>query len=202
MPWRVGSTSGSKARRAGWAVLILLDQLPRMIYRDTPRAFEGDRRAQVVAMQGLQKNWDYQLLPIQRVFVLLVLEHAEVLDWQNLCVERYQVLLDEQPEANRRLFEGFLDYAEQHQRVIARFGRFPHRNLVLERPSTSEEMDFFAGAWVQVLIPGLSGIIVGAALCCEVSLAAHASLLALPALFAAQGCSVQYVGAAFLFWAG
>ncbi|MNI71137.1 hypothetical protein D3C73_1269950 [compost metagenome] len=127
----------------GWlGLLILLDQLPRMIYRDTPRAFEGDRRAQVVAMQGLQKGWDYQLLPIQRVFVLLVLEHAEVLDWQNLCVERYQVLLDEQPEANRRLFEGFLDYAEQHQRVIARFGRFPHRNLLLERPSTSEEMDF------------------------------------------------------------
>jgi uncharacterized protein (DUF924 family) len=72
-------------------LLILLDQLPRMIHRDTPRAFEGDRRAQVVAMQGLQKGWDYQLLPIQRVFVLLVLEHAEVLDWQNLCVERYQI---------------------------------------------------------------------------------------------------------------
>ncbi len=125
----------------GWlGLLILLDQLPRMIHRDTSRAFEGDRRAQVVAMQGLQKGWDYQLLPIQRVFVLLVLEHAEVLDWQNLCVERYQVLLDEQPEAHRRLFEGFLDYAEQ--RVIARFGRFPHRNLMLERPSTSEEMDF------------------------------------------------------------
>ena len=51
-------------------------------------------------------------------------------------------LLDEQPEASRRLFEGFLDYAEQHQRVIARFGRFPHRNLMLGRPSTSEEMDF------------------------------------------------------------
>jgi len=113
-----------------------------MIYRDTPRAFEGDRRAQVVALQGLQKDWDYQLLPIQRVFVLLVLEHAEVLDWQNMSVERYQVLLDEQPEANRRLFEGFLDYAQQHQRVIERFGRFPHRNLVLDRPSTSEEMDF------------------------------------------------------------
>ena len=127
----------------GWlGLLLLLDQLPRMIYRDTPRAFEGDRRAQVVALQGLQKDWDYQMLPIQRVFVLLVLEHAEVLDWQNMSVERYQVLLDEQPEANRRLFEGFLDYAQQHQRVIERFGRFPHRNLVLDRPSTSEEMDF------------------------------------------------------------
>ena len=131
-----------EAPETALALLILLDQLPRMIHRDTSRAFEGDRRAQVVAMQGLQKGWDYQLLPIQRVFVLLVLEHAEVLDWQNLCVERYRMLLDEQPEANRRLFEGFLDYAEQHQRVIARFGRFPHRNLVLERPSTSEEMDF------------------------------------------------------------
>ncbi|MBA1204883.1 DUF924 domain-containing protein [Pseudomonas capeferrum] len=127
----------------GWlGLILLLDQLPRMIHRDTLRAFEGDRRAQVVVMQGLQKNWDYQLLPIQRVFVLLVLEHAEVLDWQNLCVERYRSLLEEQPETHRRLFEGFLDYAEQHQRIIERFGRFPHRNLVLGRPSTSEEMDY------------------------------------------------------------
>ncbi|MFR0674140.1 DUF924 family protein [Enterobacterales bacterium AW_CKDN230030176-1A_HGKHYDSX7] len=127
----------------GWlGLILLLDQLPRMIYRDTPRAFEGDRRAQVVAMQGLQQNWDYQLLPIQRAFVLLVLEHSEVLDWQQLSVERHQALLGEQPESQRRLFEGFLDYAEQHQRIIERFGRFPHRNLVLGRPSTSEEMDF------------------------------------------------------------
>lgn len=127
----------------GWlGLILLLDQLPRMIYRDTPRAFEGDRRAQVVAMQGLQQNWDYQLLPIQRAFVLLVLEHSEVLDWQQLSVGRHQALLGEQPESQRRLFEGFLDYAEQHQRIIERFGRFPHRNLVLGRPSTSEEMDF------------------------------------------------------------
>ena len=127
----------------GWlGLVLLLDQLPRMIYRDTPRAFEGDRRAQVLVMQGLDRAWDYQLLPLQRVFILLVLEHAEVLDWQNTCVERYQTLLASQPAADRRLFEGFLDYAEQHQRVIARFGRFPHRNLVLGRPSTSEEMDF------------------------------------------------------------
>ncbi|WP_459206946.1 DUF924 family protein [Pseudomonas sp. MLB6B] len=127
----------------GWlGLILLLDQLPRMLYRDTARAFDGDRRAQVVAMQGLQKQLDYQLLPIQRVFVLLVLQHAEVLDWQNLSVERYQTLLDEQPEANRKLFEGFLDYAQQHQRVIERFGRFPHRNLQLDRPSTDEEMDF------------------------------------------------------------
>jgi len=127
----------------GWlGLILLLDQLPRMIYRDTPRAFEGDRRAQVVAMQGLQQNWDYQLLPIQRAFVLLVLEHSEVLDWQQLSVERHRALLGEQPESQCRLFEGFLDYAEQHQRIIERFGRFPHRNLVLGRPSTSEEMDF------------------------------------------------------------
>lgn len=127
----------------GWlGLVLLLDQLPRMIYRDTPRAFDGDRRAQVLVMQGLDRAWDYQLLPLQRVFILLVLEHAEVLDWQNVCVERYQSLLAGQPAADRRLFEGFLDYAEQHQRVIARFGRFPHRNLVLGRPSTDEEMDF------------------------------------------------------------
>ncbi|MOA22597.1 hypothetical protein D3C78_1431650 [compost metagenome] len=123
-------------------LVLLLDQLPRMIHRDTPHAFDGDRRAQVLVMQGLDKAWDYQLLPIQRVFILLVLEHAEVLDWQNISVERYQLLLAAQPDTDRRLFEGFLDYAEQHQRVIARFGRFPHRNLLLNRPSTDEEMDF------------------------------------------------------------
>ncbi|MNJ55094.1 hypothetical protein D3C77_505680 [compost metagenome] len=127
----------------GWlGLVLLLDQLPRMIHRDTPHAFDGDRRAQVLVMQGLDKAWDYQLLPIQRVFILLVLEHAEVLDWQNISVERYQLLLAAQPDTDRRLFEGFLDYAEQHQRVIARFGRFPHRNLLLNRPSTDEEMDF------------------------------------------------------------
>ena len=96
MPWPAADEWQQSPQ--GWlGLLLLLDQLPRMIYRDTPRAFDGDRRAQVIAMQGLQKGWDYQLLPIQRVFVLLVLEHAEVLDWQNLCVERYQMLLDEQP---------------------------------------------------------------------------------------------------------
>ncbi|WP_110972311.1 DUF924 family protein [Pseudomonas huaxiensis] len=127
----------------GWlGLVLLLDQLPRMIHRDTPRAFDGDRRAQVLVMQGLDRAWDYQLLPIQRVFILLVLEHAEVLDWQNISVERYRALLAGQPAEHQRLFEGFLDYAEQHQRVIARFGRFPHRNLLLGRPSTSEEMDF------------------------------------------------------------
>ncbi|NBA94119.1 DUF924 family protein [Pseudomonas sp. R5(2019)] len=127
----------------GWlGLVLLLDQLPRMIYRDTPRAFDGDRRAQVLALKGLEKGWQHRLLPLEQVFILLALEHAEVPEFQDDSVRHYKLLLDEVREADKRLFEGFLDYAEQHRRVIARFGRFPHRNLILGRLSTDEEMDF------------------------------------------------------------
>lgn len=127
----------------GWlANILLLDQLPRMIFRDTPLAFSGDRLAQALVLDGMAWGLDRQLAPIQRVFVYLVLEHAEDLPTQDRAVECFALLQDEAPAAERALFADYLDYAQRHQRVIARFSRFPHRNAVLGRSSTDEEEAF------------------------------------------------------------
>ena len=130
-------------RPEGWlALVLLLDQLPRMIYRDTPAAFSGDPRAQTLVAQGIAADFDRQLPAIQRVFIYLVFEHCEHLAVQNEAVSRFADLLAEQPQAQRGVFADNLDYAERHQKIIARFGRFPHRNAILGRESTPEEVAF------------------------------------------------------------
>lgn len=132
-------------RPEGWlALVLLLDQLPRMIYRDSPKSFSGDLRAQALVAQGIAADFDRQLRPIQRVFIYLVFEHCENLAVQNEGVSRYIDLLAQLPEADRALFADYLDFAEKHQKVIARFGRFPHRNAVLGRESTVEELAFLS----------------------------------------------------------
>ena len=132
-------------RPEGWlALVLLLDQLPRMIFRDSPKSFSGDLRAQALVAQGIAADFDRQLQPIQRVFIYLVLEHCEHLAVQNECISRYIELVAQQSEDDRALFADYLDYAEKHQKVIARFGRFPHRNAVLGRESTAEELVFLS----------------------------------------------------------
>ncbi|MCU1760352.1 DUF924 domain-containing protein [Pseudomonas sp. 14P_8.1_Bac3] len=132
-------------RPDGWlALVLLLDQLPRMIFRESPKSFAGDLRAQALVAQGIAADFDRQLRPIQRVFIYLVFEHCENLAVQNEAVSRYIDLIAQQPEGDRKLFADFLNYAEKHQRVIARFGRFPHRNAVLGRESTAEEVEFLS----------------------------------------------------------
>ena len=128
--------------QAWLAQLILLDQLPRMIFRNTPRAFAGDSRARPLLQEGLERGWDRRLTPIQRVFAYLIFEHAEDLPLQDRAVELFADLLNEAAVDERPLFANFLDFAERHQRVIARFGRFPHRNAILGRASTDEEQAF------------------------------------------------------------
>lgn len=130
-------------RAEGWlALILLLDQLPRMIHRATPQAFAGDARALQLVRWGLEQGLERQLPAIRQVFVYLVLEHAEDLITQNLAVERFRVLGEQVPAAERELFAGYLDYAVRHQQVIARFGRFPHRNMLLARDSTPTELAF------------------------------------------------------------
>ena len=127
----------------GWlALVLLLDQLPRMIFRETPKAFSGDLRAQKLVAQGIAADFDRALRPIQRVFIYLVFEHCEHLAVQNEAISRFTELMSQQPEADRAVFADNLDYAERHQQIIARFGRFPHRNAVLGRESTAEELAF------------------------------------------------------------
>lgn len=127
----------------GWlARVLLLDQLPRMIFRETPRAFAGDAGAQALVRAGMAQGWDARLTPIQRVFIYLVLEHAEDLAVQDQAVACFRALRNAAPESERQLFDDYLDYAERHRRVIARFARFPHRNAILGRASSAAELSF------------------------------------------------------------
>lgn len=129
----------------GWlALILLLDQLPRMIHRGTPQAFAGDARAQQLVRQGLAHGGDVLLAPIQRVFVYLVLEHAEDLAQQELAVAHFEQLREIAAADEQPLFDDFLDYARRHRAVIARFGRFPHRNATLGRESSEAERAFLA----------------------------------------------------------
>ncbi|CAM2888064.1 Uncharacterized protein conserved in bacteria [Ectopseudomonas mendocina] len=138
-----GELPGWADEPQGWlAQLILLDQLPRMIYRDTPRAFAGDSLARPLLQKGLERGWDRRLTPIQRVFAYLVYEHAEDLWLQDRAVELFSELLDEAAVDDHAVFADFLDFAQRHQRIIARFARFPHRNAILGRASTDEELAF------------------------------------------------------------
>jgi uncharacterized protein (DUF924 family) len=132
-------------RPEGWlALVLLLDQLPRMIFRDSPKSYAGDLRAQALVAQGIAADFDRQLRPIQRVFIYLVFEHCENLAVQSEGVSRYIDLIAQLPESDRALFGDYLNYAEQHRNVIAQFGRFPHRNAVLGRESTAEELAFLS----------------------------------------------------------
>ncbi|MFC4860086.1 DUF924 family protein [Pseudomonas sp. MAHUQ-62] len=138
-----GGLANWAERPDGWlALVLLLDQLPRMIYRNDPRAFAGDARAQALVADGLVRGQERDLAPIRQIFIYLVLEHAEDLASQERALYRYRLLLDAADAAERKLFEGFLDFSERHRVVIARFGRFPHRNSVLGRASSDEESVF------------------------------------------------------------
>lgn len=130
--------------RGRLALILLLDQLPRAIHRGTPAAFATDAKALETARRGLASAADRLLRPIERVFFYLPFEHSERLADQDLSVALFRGLRDALPEQQRGPFTTFLDFAERHREVIARFGRFPHRNVVLGRVSTAEEIEFLA----------------------------------------------------------
>ena len=113
--------------------MLLLDQVPRNLYRDDPRAYPGDAAARAVTRRAIEAGFDRELGQAQRLFLYLPLEHSEVLADQEDCCRLVEELTDNPDWA---------DYARQHRDIIARFGRFPHRNTVLGRESTPEEQDF------------------------------------------------------------
>ena len=118
--------------RGALAEIIILDQFPRNIYRDDARAFGSDSLALEAAGQALQKKMDQALGETERVFLYLPFEHSEAAEDQETSVRLYAALSD----------DSYLDWAEKHKKVIDRFGRYPHRNAVLGRPSTAEELAF------------------------------------------------------------
>ena len=124
--------------------MIVLDQFSRNLYRDDPRAWAQDAKARALALVGIDCGDDWRLSPLQRVFAYLPLEHAEDSSLQQRSVELFEALcLDASPEQRER-FETFLAFARAHQKLIARFGRFPHRNAPLGRPSTPAELAYLA----------------------------------------------------------
>lgn len=123
--------------QARLATLLLLDQFTRNLFRDQARAFAGDAQARTLATHLVDSGADRQLLPVQRWFVYLPFEHAEDLALQTRSVALFQALA-----ADDAAMAGALDYAIRHRDVVARFGRFPHRNAALGRASTAEEEAF------------------------------------------------------------
>eukprot|EP00903_Cladosiphon_okamuranus_P011301 g10656.t1 len=127
------------------AKLLLLDQFPRTVYRGTAQAFENDETAAALSLEVISKGWDtmdannYTLE--QRLFVYLPLMHSEKIDAQDTCVSKTQTLFEEQTAA-RGTANPINQFAEDHRRVVARFGRFPHRNIPLGRESTPEEVEW------------------------------------------------------------
>ncbi|WP_429143997.1 DUF924 family protein [Aeromonas veronii] len=125
------------------ALILLLDQLPRNIHRGTPAAFAQDPLARDLCLKGLSIGADKSLLPLERVFFYLPLEHAESREQQARSVALFEALAVEQAGTPAQAtFAGFADFARRHQVIIERFGRFPHRNDILGRTSTPEEAAF------------------------------------------------------------
>lgn len=126
------------------SLILLLDQFPRHVFRGTERAFASDREALALTLSGMQSAADAALTPVERIFFYMPLQHAELRDAQDESVAAYRRLLNEAPEELRAMFASALESAELHQSIIARFGRFPHRNRVLGRANTAEEETYLS----------------------------------------------------------
>ena len=143
----------SRGELASWAdsprrcmsLILLLDQFPRNVYRGTARAFASDEQALAVTLSGMESAADAALDIVERLFFYMPLQHSEVREIQDESVAGYRRLVAEAPQELRSAFEDVFKYAEQHRSVIERFGRFPHRNRVLQRVSTPEEVVWLSG---------------------------------------------------------
>lgn len=116
------------------ALIILLDQFPRHIFRGTPKAFATDERALLIAKEALHKGFDQVLDPVKRGFLYIPFQHSESLSDQERSVALYGAMQDDNPT-------GFM-YAQRHHEPVKLFGRFPHRNKILGRETTPEEKAF------------------------------------------------------------
>lgn len=124
------------------ALILLTDQFSRNMHRGTAQAFAYDAIARSFCKQGLKDDTDQSLRPIQRVFFYLPLEHSESLADQEHCLQLFQRLAADCEPRSLSTFERYIDFAIRHRDIINRFGRFPHRNAILDRDSTQAEIEF------------------------------------------------------------
>jgi uncharacterized protein (DUF924 family) len=118
------------------ALILLLDQFPRNMFRGQPQAFATDDKALAIAKHAVNRGFDQQLIAVQRWFIYLPFEHSEAIEDQRQALTLFSTLSDD-PQS-----QAAIDFAHRHFEVIERFGRFPHRNKILGRPSTPEEKEF------------------------------------------------------------
>jgi uncharacterized protein (DUF924 family) len=127
------------------ALILLLDQFRRNIYRGTKQAFACDKAALKLCIEGAMEKKDSGLAPIQRVFFYMPLQHTESRKVQSKSVELYNKLADAVSTTYKETFETIAQFAELHADIIEQFGRFPHRNNLLNRENTPEEQEYLSG---------------------------------------------------------
>lgn len=124
------------------AYVIVLDQFSRNMFRGTPKMFASDARAQVAVCTGIDQGFDDELRLDERVFFYMPLMHAEDIGLQDRCISTFGGFCDELDGELKARVDKNLRYAHQHRDIVARFGRFPHRNELLGRESSAEEAEF------------------------------------------------------------
>ena len=140
-----GSLSGwADTARGRLALVILLDQMPRNIHRGSPAAFMHDGQAACHCIAGIESGQDRVLHPVERLFLYMPLQHAEDLALQRRSVRQFESLASEADATWREQFVENVRFAQEHHDIVERFGRFPHRNRILGRESTEEELRFLA----------------------------------------------------------
>ncbi len=126
------------------ALILVLDQFRRNIYRNTAEAFSKDIVALKLCVEGAMAKKDQGLTPIQRAFFYMPLQHAESAKVQAKSVELFTKLAEAVSPTYRQTFETMTQFAELHRDIIEQFGRFPHRNQLLNRKNTAEEDEYLS----------------------------------------------------------
>jgi uncharacterized protein (DUF924 family) len=123
--------------------VIVLDQFARNMFRGSPRAFESDGQALAAAVEGVARGHDEQLAVDERSFLYMPFMHSEELAMQDYSVALFSAMAAAAPPELRERLDTSVKYAEKHREIVRRFGRFPHRNGLLGRTSTPDEIEFF-----------------------------------------------------------
>lgn len=135
--------SWMRTPKGAMALIILLDQMPRNMFRGTAKAFISDHCALRYCLEGIEQGFDKELALVERSFFYHPLEHAEDLELQQQCVSHFQRMQQVYSnDEHQQFIRSSLDFAQQHLAIITRFGRFPHRNNVLDRESSLQESEY------------------------------------------------------------
>ena len=142
-----GLRGWEKTPRGTLALIILLDQFSRNIYRDTPGAFSQDAQELGTAAKGIERGFDKGLHPVMRVFFYVPFMHSEDLEMQERSLALFRALERDFPSPSELadMLSSNRYYAERHYAIIERFGRYPHRSRILGRESSPEEIEFLKG---------------------------------------------------------